>query len=72
MKSKFTRKMKIIWGLILIGLCAIEFPGILIFGDKAYPFIFGMPFLYVYLLFCWLFLCVVIYFAYRNNWGRNR
>lgn len=72
MKSKFTRKMKIIWGLILIGLCAIEFPGILIFGDQAYPFIFGMPFLYVYLLFCWLFLCVVIYFAYRNNWGRNR
>ncbi|MEL7654867.1 MAG: hypothetical protein AAGU75_03045 [Bacillota bacterium] len=72
MKSKFTKKMKIIWALIFIGLCAVEFPGILIFGDKAYPFILGMPFIYAYMLFCWLYLCAVIYYAYRNNWGRNR
>lgn len=72
MKSKITKKMKIIWTLILIGVCAMEFPGIFFVGGKAYPFVFGLPFLYAYILFWWLYLCAVIYFAYRNNWGRER
>ena len=72
MKNKMTRKAKTIWGLILLGFCAMEFPGVLIVGDKAYPFLFGFPFLYGYILFWWLYMCVVILYAYRNNWGRNR
>jgi len=72
MKSKSTGKTKIIWSLIIVGLCAIEFPGILVFGGKAYPFVFGMPFIYVYVLFWWLYLCAVIFYAYRSNWGRSK
>lgn len=71
MKSKFSRKRKIIWLLIVLGLCAIEFPGIFFVGDKAHPFIFGIPFFYAYVIFWWLYLCGVIYYAYRNQWGRN-
>ncbi|QOX63320.1 hypothetical protein FRZ06_08140 [Anoxybacterium hadale] len=71
MKSKITRRMKIIWMMILIGFCAIEFPGILIVGKMARPFIFGLPFLYAYMIFWWLYLCIVIYLAYRENWGRS-
>jgi hypothetical protein len=72
MKSKVPVKMKKIWFLIIIGLCAMEFPGILFVGKTAYPFVFGMPFLYAYMLFWWLYLCVVIFYAFRNNWGRAR
>ena len=71
MWNKTASKSKIIWLLILIGLCAIEFPGILFVGDKAYPFIFGIPFLYAYVVFWWMYLCIVIFYAYRNKWGRD-
>lgn len=71
MSRKMTRKMKIIWMLIILGLCAIEFPGILIVGKMAYPFILGLPFLYAYMIFWWLYLFIVIYFAYRENWGKS-
>lgn len=71
MKSKITGKMKKIWLLILIGLCAIEFPGIFFVGKSAYPFILGIPFLYAYILFWWLYLCIVIFYAYKSNWGRD-
>ncbi|MBR0598907.1 hypothetical protein [Sinanaerobacter chloroacetimidivorans] len=69
-KRKMSRKSKLIWILIVIGFAAMEFPGILFVGDKAYPFLFGIPFLYAYILFWWLYLCVVIFYAYKNNWGR--
>lgn len=72
MKSKGTEKKKIIWMLIILGLCAMEFPGIFFVGKMAYPFVFGIPFLYAYIIFWWFFLCIVIFYAYRNNWGRNR
>lgn len=70
--NKLSRKQKTIWALILVGLCAIEFPGVFLVGKTAYPFIGGMPFFYAYILFWWLYLCIVIFYAYRNNWGRNR
>jgi len=72
MKSKITGKMKRIWLLIIVGLCALEFPGIFLVGKTAYPFLFGMPLFYAYILFWWLYLCIVILYAYRNNWGRDR
>jgi hypothetical protein len=63
--------MKLIWLLILIGLCAMEVPGVFFVGKAAYPFIGGIPFFYAYMLFWWLYLCIVIFYAYRNDWGRN-
>ena len=71
MKSKMTRKMKLIWILIIIGFGAVEFPGIIFVGKMVRPFILGLPFLYAYMIFWWLYLCIVIYFAYRENWGRS-
>jgi hypothetical protein len=71
MRDKNAAKKKTIWTLIILGFAAIEFPGIFFVGSKAYPFIFGLPFLYAYILFWWLYLCIVIFYAYRNNWGRN-
>lgn len=71
MKRKITAKGKMIWLLIALGLCAMEFPGIFFVGEMAYPFVFGIPFLYAYIIFWWIYLCVVIFYAYRNNWGRN-
>ncbi len=71
MKSKITVKMKMIWFLIIFGLCAMEFPGIIFVGKIADPFILGVPFLYAYIIFWWLYLCIVIFYAYKNNWGRN-
>lgn len=71
MRSKMTGKMKKIWLLIILGLCAMEFPGIFFVGEMAYPFILGIPFIYAYTLFWWLYLCIVIFYAWRNNWGRS-
>lgn len=64
--------MKKIWLLIAVGLGAIEFPGILFVGKAVHPFVFGIPFFYAYMIFWWLYLCLVIFYAYRNDWGRSR
>lgn len=62
---------KVIWGLIILGFCAMEFPGILIFGDRIYPFILGMPFLYGYIICCWIYMTAVLFFAWKTEWGRK-
>ncbi len=58
--------------LLILGFCAAEFPGILLFGDKIYPFIFGIPFFYAYLICCWMYICVVLFYAWRTHWGKQR
>ncbi len=75
MPSKFSSKPPnirklIIWILLVIGLAAVEFPGILLIGDKIYPRIFGLPFLYGYVLCWWLYICLVLIYAIRTRWGK--
>lgn len=60
------------WTIIIAGLAAVQFPGILFYHDVAEPRIFGMPFIYGFNALIWLFLCVVLFIAYRTRWGRPR
>ena len=61
-----------LWTLIIVGLAAVQFPGILFYHDVAEPRIFGMPFIYGFNLLVWGLLCVVLLIAYRTRWGRPR
>lgn len=70
MKDK--KRARLIWVLLLIGFCAMEFPGVLFFGSRAKPFLFGMPFIYGYILCWWAYMCLVFFLAYRLNWGRSK
>lgn len=60
----------VIWILLAIGFCAVEFPGILFAGHRIYPRIFGLPFLYGYVLCFWLYFCCVLFYAWRTKWGK--
>lgn len=69
-KNKMTGKTKLIWVLLLIGLAAMEFPGVFFFKDKVDPFILGMPFIYGYILCWWAYMCVILLYAYKTRWGQ--
>lgn len=60
-----------IWILLILGFCAIEFPGILFIKNMAYPLIFKMPFIYGYAVCCWFYFCFVLFYAWRTKWGRK-
>lgn len=70
-RSAVTRQSVVIWVLLLLGFAAMEFPGVLFFADKATPFIFGLPFIYGYILLLWAYMCLVLLYAYRVRWGRS-
>ncbi|HIW99304.1 MAG TPA: DUF3311 domain-containing protein [Candidatus Nesterenkonia stercoripullorum] len=59
-----------LWSIVLVGLAAAQFPGILFYHDVVEPRIFGMPFIYGFNALIWIILCVVLYIAYRVRWGR--
>jgi hypothetical protein len=59
----------VIWVLLLLGFGAMEFPGVLFFANKSEPEIFGLPFIYGYVLLLWAYMCVVLLYAYRVHWG---
>ena len=67
MKKAGTKKKKIkirrwIIGLLLgVGFLAMEFPGILLVRERIYPFVLGLPFLYGYILCCWVYMCSVLF-----------
>lgn len=71
-KRKWTRKTKIILILLLIGFCAMEFPGVFFFQKKITPFLFGLPFIYGYILCWWFYMCAVLFYAYKINWGFSK
>jgi hypothetical protein len=62
---------KTIMVLLLIGFLFMEFPGVLFFKDISSPSILGLPFIYGYILCWWVFMCVVLFIAYKTNWGSN-
>ena len=68
--SRWTRKSLLIWALLLIGLAAMEFPGVFLFHQRAEPEIFGLPFIYGYNIIWWAYMCAVMLYAYLARWGR--
>jgi len=71
-RPKTTLTTKIIWILILIGFAFMEFPGVLFFQKISDPFIFGLPFIYGYIICWWFYMIVIMFVAYRIKWGRER
>ncbi|MDR2163437.1 MAG: hypothetical protein LBO70_05785 [Clostridiales Family XIII bacterium] len=68
-KYKTPTLKKVIIVLLVIGFAFMEFPGVFFFRNVAEPYIFGMPFTYGYTLCWWAFMCVVLFIAYKANWG---
>lgn len=56
--------------LLLAGFFLIEFPGIF-FINRIEPIIFGMPFIYSFVLIVWICMCIVLFYAYKKNWGEK-
>ena len=71
-KKPLNKRKVVIWILLVLGFGATEFPGILFVGDKIYPIIFGLPFLYFYILCCWLYFFFVLVYASKTRWGKVR
>lgn len=65
-----TLKTKTLWILILIGFAIMEFPGIF-FINRIDPVIFGFPFIYGFMIFMWLYMCMVLFIAYKMHWGKG-
>ena len=66
---KTPTKKKVIIILLIIGFMFMEFPGVFFFKDIAEPRIFGFPFIYGYILICWAIMCIILFYAYKTNWG---
>jgi hypothetical protein len=62
---------KVVMVLLLIGFMFMEFPGVYFFWNISEPKIFGLPFIYGYILCWWAFMCVVLFIAYKTNWGEK-
>ncbi|MDO4544760.1 MAG: hypothetical protein Q4C25_01260 [Bacillota bacterium] len=70
-KTKMPAKGIVIRVLLLIGFCVMEFPGVLFFKDIAEPRIFGLPFAYGIMLIGWVYMCIILFWAYKCNWGED-
>lgn len=62
---------KVFWGLIIICFMIMEFPGVFFF-NKIEPMIFGLPFIYGFILIMWAIFCVILFIAYKANWGKGK
>ena len=71
-RPKMTGLTKLIWTLLIISFGFMVFPGVLFFHNVAEPFMFGMPFIYGYILCWWAFQCAVLLFAHKVNWGKKK
>ncbi|MCG8484234.1 MAG: hypothetical protein MJA31_13055 [Clostridia bacterium] len=67
---KKNKTKQIIWIQLLIGFALIEFPGIF-FINRIFPTIFGLPFIYGFVIIVWAYMCVVLFYAYKKKWGEN-
>ena len=68
-----TRKQRkiLIACLLIFGFMALEFPGIIFVCEIVRPFVLGLPFLYGYILIGWLYMCLVLLYAYLTGWGKH-
>jgi len=70
-QTKKNKTSNIIIALFIIGFCAMQIPGVFFFGRISEPFLFGMPFIYGYILCLWAYMCLVFLYAHKRNWGRK-
>ncbi len=71
MSNKKQNKVKHrIWLLLIIGFVLIEFPGVF-FINRVQPYILGFPFLYGFVILVWIYMCFVLLYAYKCNWGEK-
>lgn len=70
-KPKSYPLRKVFWALIIISFMAIELPGIF-FINRIDPMIFGLPFIYGFVLIIWAVMCVTMFVAYKYNWGKGK
>ena len=69
--NKLSGKGVLIRVLLLFGFLCMEFPGVLFFKDMAEPRIFGLPFAYGYMILGWIYMCAILFWAYKCNWGED-
>ncbi len=69
-KPKRSSTNKLIWFLIILGFAIMEFPGVY-FINRVEPMIFGMPFIYGFIVIMWAFMCAVLFYAYKVSWGNK-
>lgn len=67
--SEVNKRKFFIATLVIFGFMAIEFPGILIVGKMVEPMVFGIPFLYVFIFFGWIYMLLVMFYGYKTEWG---
>lgn len=69
-QNSYPRK-RLYWALVIICFMIMEFPGIYFF-NKIEPMIFGMPFIYGFMLIMWAIMCTILFIAYKDNWGKGK
>jgi len=69
-KKKTSTLTVVLWVLLLIGFAIMEFPGIY-FINRIDPMIFGMPFIYSFTIIMWAIMCIILFIAYKTNWGKG-
>lgn len=71
MSEKKSNSFKtLLWGLIILGFAIMEFPGIF-FINRVEPMIFGLPFIYGFIIIMWAIMCILFYIGYKTSWGRG-
>lgn len=68
-KIRTKLRAKCLWILILVGFAIMEFPGVF-FINRIDPLVLGMPFIYGFMLVIWLYMCILLFFAYKMHWGK--
>ncbi len=64
-------KRKLFFALLIICFMFMELPGIF-FINRIEPMIFGLPFIYGFVIIMWAIMCVILFTAYKVNWGKGR
>ena len=71
MDKNIRKRQILLAAAAILGFMAIEIPGIFFVCSRIYPFIFGLPFLYGYIIICWLYMCLVLFCGFKTSWGRT-
>ncbi len=68
--SKQDKTKHRIWFLLILGFILIEFPGVF-FINRVHPYILGFPFIYGFVILVWIYMCFILFYAYKHNWGEK-
>ncbi len=71
-RRNMSKSSKVLWTIILVPFLIVVFPGVLFFQDMTEPRIFGFPFIYGFVMICWLVQTVAIAVATATNWGEKK